>query len=323
MASRTGSRNTSLVPTKALCSFNNNKPWFTPKLRQLGKEKEGAFRSGDRAVYKHAENQLTKELNIAKRSYAERLEKHSLLTTASVWNGLKAITNYRLPCPQTVNNKGLGDELNMFFCRFEKDTAISHIHPSLPETTLSTPPPSFSPIQIHEQDVKQQKIKKAAGPDKVSTSCLKVCADQLAPVFTQIFNRSLELCDVPSCFKQSTIIPVPKKPATSELNDSRPVALMSVAMKSFERLVLNHLKNVTGPLLDPLQFAYRAKRSVEDAVNKGLHYILEHLNSTGTYARILLVDIALCSTPSSRNSSPPNFSSSVCPLRSASGSSAS
>jgi len=81
----------------------------------------------------------------------------------------------------------------------------------------------------------------------VSPSCLKVCADQLAPIFTQIFNRSLELCEVPSCFKLSTIIPVPRKPTITGLNDYRPVALTSVVMKSFERLVLLHLKDITDP----------------------------------------------------------------------------
>ncbi len=35
------------------------------------------------------------------------------------------------------------------------------------------------------------------------------------------------------------------------LNDYRPVALTSVVMKSFERLVLAYLKASTGPLLDP------------------------------------------------------------------------
>ncbi|KAK3524222.1 hypothetical protein QTP70_023587, partial [Hemibagrus guttatus] len=69
-----------------------------------------------------------------------------------------------------------------------------------------------------------------------------------------IFNRSLELCEVPACFKRSTIIPIPKKPKITGLNDHRPVALTSVVMKSFERLVLAYLKNITGPLLDPLQF---------------------------------------------------------------------
>ena len=61
-------------------------------------------------------------------------------------------------------------------------------------------------------------------------------------------------------------------------------------MKCFERLVLAHLKSITDPLLDPLQFAYRANRSVDDAVNMGLHYILQHLDQNGTYARILFVD---------------------------------
>ncbi len=63
-------------------------------------------------------------------------------------------------------------------------------------------------------------------------------------------------------------------------------------MKSFERLVLAHLKDITGPLLDPLQFAYRANRSVDDAVNMGLHYILQHLDKPGTYARNLFVDFS-------------------------------
>ncbi len=51
----------------------------------------------------------------------------------------------------------------------------------------------------------------------------------------------------PSCFKRSTINPVPKKPKITGLNDYRPVALTSVAMKSFERLVLAYLKDTTGP----------------------------------------------------------------------------
>ncbi len=140
---------------------------------------------------------------------------------------------------------------------------------------------------------RKQTSRKASGPDSISPACLKVCADQLAPIFTQIFNRSLELCEVPCCFKCSTIIPVPKKPKITGLNDYRPVALTSVVMKSLERLVLAYLKDITRPLLDPLQFAYRANKSVLiDAVNMGLHYILQHLDKPGNYARILFVDFS-------------------------------
>ena len=54
-------------------------------------------------------------------------------------------------------------------------------------------------------------------------------------------------------------------------------------MMSFERLVLSHLRAITDPLLDPLQFTYKANRSVDNAINMALHYTLSHLTtSTGS-----------------------------------------
>ncbi|KAL0191198.1 hypothetical protein M9458_013896, partial [Cirrhinus mrigala] len=50
-------------------------------------------------------------------------------------------------------------------------------------------------------------------------------------------------------------------------------------------LMLAFLKNITGPLLDPLQFAYRVN-------SMGLHYILQHLDKPGTYSRIWFVDFS-------------------------------
>ncbi len=63
-------------------------------------------------------------------------------------------------------------------------------------------------------------------------------------------------------------------------------------MKSLEKLVLAYLKDITRPLLDPLQFAYRENRFVDDAVIMGLHYILQHLYKPGNYARIVFVDFS-------------------------------
>jgi hypothetical protein len=59
----------------------------------------------------------------------------------------------------------------------------------------------------------------------------------MAGVFMNIFNLSLFLSVVPTCFKMSTIVPVPKKAKVAELNDFRPVALTSVIMNGSERLV--------------------------------------------------------------------------------------
>ncbi len=56
--------------------------------------------------------------------------------------------------------------------------------------------------------------------------------------------------------------------------------------------MLAHLKDITGPSLDPLQFTYRENRYVKDAVNMGLYYVLQHLDRPGTYVRILFVDFS-------------------------------
>ncbi len=286
------------IPTRTRLTYNNDKPWFTTKLRQLRQAKEDAYRMGDKILYKQAKYTLEKEIRVAKRNYSGKLRnKLSSSDSASVWKGMKDFTNYKTPSPSTVENQQLADDLNDFCCRFEKTphTRPEHLstQPLTPPATPLSPTPA---LKISEDDVRQVFIKnkrrKAPGPDGVSPACLKSCADQLAPIFTQIFNRSLELCEVPSCFKRSTIIPVPKKPKITGLNDYRPVALTSVVMKSFERLVLTYLKASTGPLLDPLQFAYRANRSVDDAVNMGLHFILQHLDRPGTYVRILFVDFS-------------------------------
>lgn len=121
-------------------------------------------------------------------------------------------------------------------------------------------------------------IRRAAGPDGISPARLSHCAAQLAPLFCNILNISLSQCTVLQCLKLST---------TTCLNDFRPVALTSVAMKAFERIILSYLKSCTSPLMDRYQFAYQTNRSVEDAVNIALHHVLQHLESPNNYESIL------------------------------------
>ena len=57
------------------------------------------------------------------------------------------------------------------------------------------------------------------------------CEDLLASVFADIFNLFLTEAIIPTCFKQTTIDPVPKKVKVISLNYYHPVSLTSVAMK--------------------------------------------------------------------------------------------
>ncbi len=135
------------------------------------------------------------------------------------------------------------------------------------------------------------KVRKAAGPDGITVRVLRSCVDQLAGLFTSIFNESLATSVVPTSFKKSVIIPVPKNNKPSCLNDYRPVALTSIVMKVFERLVKKHICFSIPVMLDPLQFAYHSNRSTDDAISHVLHSSLTHIDSKkGNYVRLLFID---------------------------------
>ena len=78
-------------------------------------------------------------------------------------------------------------------------------------------------------------------------------------------------------------MPVPKNTKVMCLNDYWPLALTSVAMKCFERLVMAHINTIIPETLDQLQFAYRPNRSIDDAISIALHTALSHLDKNAIH----------------------------------------
>ncbi len=183
----------------------------------------------------------------------------------------------------------LAKELNTFYGRFECNGGAT-----LPISASGSSRQSSDHVfTLSEDEVRRElrrvNVGKAAGPDGITG--LRSCADQLAGLFTSIFNESLATSVVPSSFKKSVIIPVPKNSKPSCLNDYRPVALTSTVMKVFERLLKKHICSSIPATLDPLQFAYRPNRSTDDAISQVLHSSLTHIDSkNGNYVRLLFID---------------------------------
>ena len=269
--------------------YPNTKPWMTKVVTSLLKERDRAFKAGDQELYSVARANLKKGIREAKAEYRSKIEDHlQSNNTREVWQGVQHLTNFKPSGPSADGDASKAEELNRFFARFERAAEPGDV---------TTPPPNTHSsrnliLQEHEvrRTLRAVNPRKATGPDGVPGQVLRDCADQLAGVFTNIFSQSLSQAIIPSCLKTSTIIPVPKKNSVSSLNDYRPVALTSVAMKCFEKLVRSHITSVLPPDLDPYQFAYRANRSTEDAIATTLHSTLNHLEQKGSYARLLFVD---------------------------------
>ena len=132
--------------------------------------------------------------------------------------------------------------------------------------------------------LKAVNVRKSSGPDGVCGRVLKYCAKELCGIFRFIFQASIDLCKVPLIWKTSTVIPVP--------NDFRSIALTSLAMKCLEKIVKTEIRKETEHLLDPLQFAYRHGKGVEDATLTILNLVHTHLEKEKAHATIMLVDFS-------------------------------
>ena len=168
--------------------------------------------------------------------------------------------------------------------------------PTCPPLTMDSKSPLSQPALFTPLHVKRQLSKlptsKAASPDDVSPRVLRACAEQLCGVPHCVFDMCLNLQRVPVIWKTSCLVPVPKTPQSSGLSDHRPVALTSHIMKMLERLILEQLRPMVRPHLDPLQFAYQPWIGVEDAIIYLLNCVYAQLDMLGSTVRVTFFDFS-------------------------------
>ncbi|KAK1786183.1 hypothetical protein P4O66_017898 [Electrophorus voltai] len=282
------------IPRTTIKKFPNQKPWVDKTIRETLNSRTTAYNagiiSGNMDEYKSAAYGVRWAVREAKRHYVRKLETQFQQSgSRSLWQGLRTITDYRSPPSRLMSaDESLANELNTFFAHFEGTYSSANANSAYANNAngaigiCAKPTIEQRPLIITDSDVrrvfKRVNTRKVAGPDGICGRVLKACADQLALVFTGIFILSLTLGIVPSSFKRSTIIPVLKKPRPSDLNDYCPVALTSVVMKCFEKLVRDFVTSSLPASMDPLRFAYRHNRSTDDAIAHFLHTTLTHLD---------------------------------------------
>ena len=284
--------------TKTVTCYSNEKPWINREVRDTIKERQTAFQYGDSGDFKAIDKKLKKQIKKAKFDYKKTLEDNfNKNNSKKTWDSMKQIVgmNKKSDCLNLSEDATeYSNKLNQFYNRFDTHNFKEKSKEVLANIMHTTE--DHEDIFIKEFEVKTvfQKInpRKASGPDNVKGKVLKSCLNELSFIFTYIFNLSLKVHRVPIGWKTAEIIPVPKKPKVSTLNDLRPVALTPIAMKCFEKIIFKHISSCLSPLQDPCQFAYRAKRSVDDAILIFFNNIYKHIDIPKQYCRVLFVDFS-------------------------------
>ena len=100
----------------------------------------------------------------------------------------------------------------------------------------------FVTVKMVKKVITNLDLSKASGPDCIPVVVLKNCEPELSYILAELFNKCLNESCFPDCWKVSSVVPVFKKVGErSTAKNSRPVSLLSVVTKVFERLVNNRI----------------------------------------------------------------------------------
>ena len=132
--------------------------------------------------------------------------------------------------------------------------------------------PSYPPIRdlsISVEGVKKLlkgvNPRKAAGPDQVPCRLLQALHEELAQVFTLLFQKTYEEGSLPDVWKTAWITPIYKKDAKCLAANYRPVSLTCVSCTLFEHILASHIRNHLDEygILYTSQHGFRKKLSCE------------------------------------------------------------
>ena len=125
-------------------------------------------------------------------------------------------------------------------------------------------------ISINEvkEAIQQLKNGKAPGLDHIITpEVLKYGGDWMANKLRDICNEIFEKHVTPTQFNTNIIIPIPKKGDKTLMTNYRGISLMSVAAKTYNRILLNRIREPLDLILRKNQAGLRKGRSCLDQIH--------------------------------------------------------
>ena len=125
---------------------------------------------------------------------------------------------------------------------------------------------SVTPKMVRKVEINLD-LPKISGPDCIPVVVLKNCEPELFYILDKLFNKCLKESCFPDCWKVSSVVPVFKNAGErSTAKNYRPVSLLSVVSKVFEKLVNNrivgHLEKCG--LFSDFQYGFRFSQSTAD-----------------------------------------------------------
>lgn len=177
----------------------------------------------------------------------------------------------------------VANEFNKFFsevagCNNQLSAPYSVTYDRSPADSMMLAP-------VTEQEVahviQQLPSKKTYDTNYMSTWLIKKCVKNIVSPLTALVNDSFQSGIFPNALKKAKVVPILKKDDPHLINNYRPISILPVFSKIFEKLFLTQLLKFLEKynLLSKDQFGFRAGKSTTDAVMSLVDLIVEGIEN--------------------------------------------
>ena len=199
--------------------------------------------SKSKVKFRQASNRCKRVLEVAKLVYATKTKESitsQKLGSRDFWRIASSVLNNG---PEVLSSAC--DKAKLFAINFSKNSNLEDSGISLPVF------PSRTNLKLHNIFITPKMVKKVitnlvssktADPDCIPVVVLKNCEPELSYILAELFNMCLKESRFPDCWKVSSVVPVFKNVGErSTAKNCRPVSLLSVVSKFFEKHVYNRI----------------------------------------------------------------------------------
>ena len=300
------------IPHRKYQVKSHSSPWFLAACAAAIVHRNHFFRLYQReksfdskGKFRQATNRCKRVLEAAKLAYANKTKESitsQKLGSRDFWRIANSVLNKgKSAIPPLFNGpevlSSASDKAKLFAENFSLNSNLDDSGVSLPvfpsRTNLKLHNISITPKMVRKV-VMNLDLSKASGPNCIPVVVLKNCEPELSYILAELFNMCLKESCFPDCRKVSSVVPVFKNvEERSTAKNYRPVSLLSVVSKVFEKLVNNrtvdHLEKCG--LFSDFQHGFRSSRSTADLLTVVSDRIARAFNRSGA-TRAVALDIS-------------------------------
>ena len=250
------------TPNKLVTFDDRDPPWLNDFVKSKIKWKNQLHKIYTKNGYKYNDYVQLKEATVlVSQVIAKRKEDcHNVLASKlnnpktsakAYWSILKSFYNgKKIPVipPLLINNEIISDfkmKANHFNSFFASHCTPLNNNSKVPESQTYITDSKLSSLQFEDKDIikiiRSLDINISHGHDDKSIRMLKICDLAIIKPLSMIFRNCINNSTFPDLSKKSNICPIHKKVDKQIINNYRPVSLLPICGKIFERLIFNSL----------------------------------------------------------------------------------